>query len=71
MTYSGAAAGVTVSLRATDCAGDRIGLTAFGFTRNEFELHVTIEEDRFLIDVGAHVIRVEVDIELDLGDFMG
>ena len=52
-------------------AGDRIDLTAFGFTRSEFEQHVTIEEERFLIDTGAVVIRVEVGVELDLADFMG
>lgn len=36
----------------TDFAGDRIDLTAFGFTRSEFEQQVTIEEERFLIDTG-------------------
>ena len=36
----------------TDFAGDRIDLTAFGFTRSEFEQYVTIEEERFLIDHG-------------------
>ena len=55
----------------TDFAGDRIDLTAFGFTRSEFERHVTIERDGFLIDVGEVVIRVEVGVELDLADFTG
>ena len=55
----------------TDFAGDQIDLTAFGFTRREFERHVTIEEDAFLIDVDGVVIRVEVGVELDLTDFMG
>ena len=55
----------------TDFAGDRIDLTAFGFTRSEFEQHVTIEEDGFRIDVDGVVIRVEVGVELDLADFMG
>ena len=55
----------------TDFAGDRIDLTAFGFTRSEFEQHVTIEEERFLIDTGEVVIRVEVGVELDLADFIG
>ena len=55
----------------TDFAGDRIDLTAFGFTRSEIAQHVTIKEERFLIDVGVNVIRVEVGVELDLGDFVG
>ena len=55
----------------TDFAGDRIDLTAFGFTRSEFRQHVTIEEDGFLIDVEGVVIRVEVGVELDLADFTG
>ena len=55
----------------TDFAGDRIDLTAFGFTRGEFEQHVTIEEEGFLIDVDAVVIRVQVGVELGLTDFMG
>ena len=54
----------------TDFAGDRIDLTAFGFTRSEFQQHVTIEEDGFLIDVDGVVIRVEVGVELDLADFI-
>ena len=55
----------------TDFAGDRIDLTAFGFTRSEFRQHVTIEEESFLIAVGADVIRVEVGVKLDLEDFTG
>ena len=55
----------------TDFSGDRIDLTAFGFSRSEFEEHVTIEEDGFAIDVAAVVIRVEVGVELDLDDFTG
>lgn len=55
----------------TDFAGDRIVLAAFGFTRSEFEQHVTIEDDGFLIDVDGVVIRVEVGVELGLADFMG
>ena len=55
----------------TDFAGDRIDLTAFGFTRSEFEQRVTIEEERFLIAVDGDVIRVEVGAELDLADFIG
>ena len=51
-------------------AGDRIDLTAFGFTRSELEQYVTIEEERFLIDTGEVVIRVEVGVELDLADFI-
>ena len=53
-----------------DFAGDRIDLTAFGFTRSELEQYVTIEEERFLIDTGEVVIRVEVGVELDLADFI-
>ena len=55
----------------TDFAADRIDLSAFGFTRSEFEQHVTIEEDGFMIDVDGVVILVEVGIELDLADFTG
>ena len=55
----------------TDFAGDRIDLTAFGFTRSEFERHVTIEEDGFVINVDDVVIRVEVGVKLDLADFIG
>ena len=51
----------------TDFAGDRIDLTAFGFTRRELERHVTIGEEGFLIAVGGDVIRVEVDVELGSG----
>lgn len=54
-----------------DFLGDRIDLTAFCFSRSEFEQHVTIEEEGFLIDTGEVVIRVEVDVELDPADFMG
>lgn len=53
-----------------DFSGDRIDLTAFGFARSEFERHVTIENDGFLIDVDGDVIRVEVGVELDLEDFI-
>ena len=52
----------------TDFAGDRIDLTAFGFTPSAFEQHVTIEEERFVIDVDGAVIRVEVGVELGLAD---
>ena len=52
-------------------AGDRIDLPAFGFAQSGFEEHVTIEEERFLIDTGAVVIRVEVGVELDPADFIG
>ena len=52
-------------------AGDRIDLTAFGFAPGEFEQHVTIGEDGFVIAVGAMVIRVEVGVELDPADFIG
>ena len=55
----------------TDFSGDRIDLTAFGFTRSEFERHVTIEDDGFVIDIDAVVIHVEVGAKLDLADFTG
>ena len=55
----------------TDFSGDRIDLTAFGFTRSGFERYVTIEEDGFVIDVDGVVIRVEVGVELGLADFIG
>ena len=55
----------------TDFSGDRIDVTAFGFTRSELERHVTIEEDTFVIDVDGVVIRVEVGVELASADFMG
>ena len=55
----------------TDFAGDQVDLTAFGFAPSEFEQHVTIEEERFLIDIGGVVIRVEAGVESDLADFMG
>ena len=47
----------------TDFGGDRIDLTALGFSRSEFERHVTIEEDGFVINVDEAVIRVEVRVE--------
>lgn len=52
-------------------ASHRIDLTAFGLAPGEFEQHVTIEEDGFRIDVDGVAIRVEVDVELDLADFVG
>ena len=56
----------------TDFAGDRIDLTAFGFTRSEFEQHVTIEEERFLIDTGTGGDpRGGRRRKFDLADFMG
>ncbi len=56
----------------TDFAGDRIDLTAFGFTRSEFEQYVTIDEERFLIGTRAGVAsRVEVGVELDLAALRG
>ena len=55
----------------TDFSGDRIDLTAFGFSRREFKRHVTIEEDGFVIDVDEAVTRVEVGVELDAADFVG
>ena len=55
----------------TDFSGDRIDLTAFGFTRSEFRKHVTIEDDGFVIDIDDVVIRVEVGVKLDLADFIG
>ena len=55
----------------TDFAGDRIDLTAFGFSRSEFERHVTIEEDGFVIDVDAVLIRADIGVKLDLADLTG
>ena len=59
----------------TDFDGDKIDLTALGFFPSEFEDHVTTEKERFLIDVDGDpstmdVIRVEVGVELQLGDFV-
>ena len=54
----------------TRCRQDRS--ERIRFDRSEFERHVTIEKDAFVIEgrdtTGA--IRVEVGIELEVADFM-